>query len=545
MTARTSPEATLSARGALPKLQFAASLDEIDGDIDTFIVPVFRGDSGLELAGGPTRVLSSEQEIELWKLLTSVGAQGNAGEITTLPGAVLSTEPSADSSQTAADAQSQTDSHSEKATASGGHPTHRNIAKILAVGLGDVEEISDEDIRQAAGSASRAAGTAATVVSSLGIFNVEAAMVGHALGAYAYTGQQTTTSAETIGTITVLGNTQDGGATAKRATSIARAVCFARDLVNAPANDLYPAKYAEIVASAAKASDLEVDILDEKELEAQGYGGIIGVGRGSENPPRLVRLTYTPHNADDNTPTVALVGKGITFDTGGVSLKPAANMWNMISDMGGSAAVVASILLASALKINAKVIATIPMAENMLSASAIRPGDILRHYDGQTTEVLNTDAEGRLILADAIARACEDKPDYLIETATLTGAQMVALGNRTPGIMGSHAFRDKVAMHSQAVGENGWPMPLPSELNEALKSDVADMRNISDSRWGGMSVAGHYLSRFVTEGVEWVHIDVAGPAYNDASAYGYTPKRGTGVPVRTILATLESIANGG
>jgi len=211
-------------------------------------------------------------------------------------------------------------------------------------------------------------------------------------------------------------------------------------------------------------------------------------------------------------------------------------MWDMIMDMGGSAAVIAATLAAAKLQINTQVTATIPVAENMPSATATRPGDILRHYGGLTTEVLNTDAEGRLILADAIARACEDEPDYLIETATLTGAQMVALGDRTPGIMGSAAFRDRVTVLSQEVGENGWPMPLPTELGEALKSDVADLRNISNSRFGGMSVAGHYLSNFVSEGVEWVHIDVAGPAYNTGSAYGYTPKRATGVPVRTIIA---------
>lgn len=506
----------LLSRGALPTLKFAHTLSDISDDIDTFVVPVFRGETGLELAGGPTRVLTSEQEIELWKLLTSVGAQGTTGEVTTLPGAVLSS-PDADSSPT--------------------------VHTILAIGLGDVEETTDEDIRIAAGSASRTIGKGDNVVSSLGIFNAEAALLGHALGAYQYTGQKTSKDAETIGSLTVLGGGDVDEGLVDRVTIIAGAVALARDLVNAPANELYPAAYADFAAEQANAEGLDVEVLDESELERQGFGGIIGVGKGSENPPRLVRLTYTPEGANDATPSVALVGKGITFDTGGISLKPGANMWNMISDMGGSAAVIAATLAASKLKINVKVTATVPMAENMPSGKATRPGDILRHYGGQTTEVLNTDAEGRLILADAIARACEDKPQYLIETATLTGAQMVALGERTPGIMGTPAFRDKVALHSQEVGENGWPMPLPPELNEVLNSDVADMQNISNSRWGGMSVAGHYLSRFVTEGVQWVHIDVAGPAYNTSAPHGCTPKRGTGVPVRTILATLEALAN--
>lgn len=535
MTDQASQRLELAARGLLPQLRIVEELPQVDTEIDTFVVPVFRGESGLELAGGPSPILSSDQEIELWKLLTSVGAQGTAGEMTTLPGGVL-----AAAENTSNSAGNEEDSNTENATDASAAP--QKIKKILAVGLGDVEDLSDEDIRQAAGNASRHIGTADTVVTSLSIFNAEAALLGHALGAYAYSGQKSEPK-ESIKTIIALGTDPDDQVLS-RAQATAEAVAFARDLVNAPANNLYPESYAEIIRTAAEAEGLQVEILDEKELEKQGFGGIIGVGKGSQRPPRLVRVTYSPSDANSSTPNVALVGKGVTFDTGGISLKPGAKMWDMISDMGGSAAVVASIILASKLKVNAKVIATIPIAENMPSDRATRPGDILRHYGGLTTEVLNTDAEGRLILADAIARACEDEPDYLIETATLTGAQLVALGNRTPGIMGSPAFRDQVSMVSQRIGENGWPMPLPNELGEALKSDVADLRNISDSRWGGMSVAGQYLSNFVTEGVQWVHIDVAGPAYNSEAAHGYTPKRGTGVPVRTIVGTLEELAKG-
>lgn len=511
--AQSSYEARLASRGTLPELRMVNAWSEIDGSIDTFVVPVFEGDNGLELAGGPVSVLDSQQEIELWKWLTSVGAQGTSGELTYLPGEILASEEEND------------------------QPT---ITKILAVGLGNVEDLTEEDIRQAAGNASRRIGKADTVVSCLGIFNPEAALLGHALGAYVYSGQKSQAK-ETIGTLVAL-NAEPEEAVLERVRIIAESVAFARDLVNAPANDLYPAVYAEIIRNEATAAGLDVEVLDEKQLEEQGFGGIVGVGKGSQYPPRLVRVTYTPAGSASDFPKVALVGKGITFDTGGISLKPGAKMWDMIMDMGGSAAVIAATLAAAKLQINTQVTATIPIAENMPSANATRPGDILRHYGGLTTEVLNTDAEGRLILADAIARACEDNPDYLIETATLTGAQMVALGDRTPGIMGSAQFRDRVTVLSQEVGENGWPMPLPSELGEALKSDVADLRNISESRFGGMSVAGHYLSNFVTEGVEWVHIDVAGPAYNTSSAYGYTPKRATGVPVRTIIAVLESLA---
>ncbi|MDK7134005.1 leucyl aminopeptidase [Corynebacterium sp. UMB4614] len=522
------PAQTYSAlpnRGTMPAIDLVAEVPA-DTEVDTLIVPVFQGANGLELAATGSGLLSKEQEITLWRVLTGVGATGKREELTPVPGELLATEGKAPAT------------------------------KILALGLGDIDESTDEDIRELAGVASRAAGLGSKVVSSLGLISPEAALVGHALGGYRFAGFKGASAKDAAGqdvsakddadacdspaTITVLAREADA-ALLTQAQVDAAAVALARDFVNTPANFLYPETYANTIREIAEAVGLGVEILDEKELEEKGYGGIVGVGKGSEHAPRLVRLTHEP-SADNEAPQVALVGKGVTFDTGGISLKPGANMWDMISDMGGSAAVVATMVAAARLDLPMKVIATIPLAENTPSSTATRPGDVLRHYNGLTTEVLNTDAEGRLILADAMARACEDEPDYLIETATLTGAQMVALGNRTPGVMGSIAFRDKVAELSQEIGENGWAMPLPPELGEALKSDVADLRNISASRWGGMSVAGHYLANFVTEGVEWVHIDIAGPAYNTEGAFGYTPKRGTGVPVRTILATLRHLA---
>lgn len=523
------PTQTYSAlpnRGTMPAIDLVAELPA-GAEVDTLIVPVFQGTNGLELAATGSGLLSKEQEIALWRLLTSVGATGKREELTPVPGELLATEGEAPAT------------------------------KILAVGLGDIDESTDEDIRELAGVSSRAAGLGSKVVSSLGLISPEAALVGHALGGYRFAGfkgdsaknaasqdvsakDDDAAASDSPATITVLAREADAALLAQAQVDAA-AVALARDFVNTPANFLYPETYANTIREIAEAVGLGVEILDEKELEEKGYGGIVGVGKGSEHAPRLVRLTHEP-SADNEAPQVALVGKGVTFDTGGISLKPGANMWDMISDMGGSAAVVATMVAAARLDLPMKVIATIPLAENTPSSTATRPGDVLRHYSGLTTEVLNTDAEGRLILADAMARACEDEPDYLIETATLTGAQMVALGNRTPGVMGSIAFRDKVAELSQEVGENGWAMPLPPELGEALKSDVADLRNISASRWGGMSVAGHYLANFVTEGVEWVHIDIAGPAYNTEGPFGYTPKRGTGVPVRTILATLRHLA---
>ncbi len=499
----------LAARGAMPELALRADWSGKD-PISALVVPIFQGKSGVELAGGPLGLLSSEQEIELWKLLVSVGAQGEKGELTTVPGAL-------------------TDSDATEFT----------TGKIIAVGLGDVESISEEDVREAAGEASRALRDAETIVSTLGMFGAEAALVGHALGAYSFRGMKSGQDSDTTPQrITVLAHDVEEDSL-PHAEAVVSSIAVARDLVNQPANVLFPASYAEAIKAFGEAVGLKVEILDEAELEAQGFGGIVGVGQGSTHPPRLVRVSHSPKDAKG--PKIALVGKGVTFDTGGISLKPGANMWNMISDMGGSAAVVGTMLAAAQLEVPLNITATIPLAENMPGGNAIRPGDVLRHYGGKTTEVLNTDAEGRLILADAIARACEDEPDFLIETATLTGAQLVALGDRTPGIMGSTEFRDRVAMVSQRVGENGWPMPLPLELGEALKSDVADLQNISTNRWGGMSVAGHYLSNFVADGVQWVHIDVAGPAYNTGAPHGYTPKRGTGVPLRTMLATIESL----
>ncbi|HKH52198.1 MAG TPA: leucyl aminopeptidase, partial [Mycobacterium sp.] len=339
------------------------------------------------------------------------------------------------------------------------------------------------------------------------------------------------------------GAPKTAAAAAERAAAIATAVATARDLVNTPPSHLYPDEFAKRAKALGEAAGLEVEVLDDKTLAKDGYGGVIGVGKGSSRPPRLVRLTH--RGAKRKGKKVALVGKGITFDTGGISIKPAANMHHMTSDMGGAAAVIATVVLAAKQQLPIDVIATVPMAENMPSSTAQRPGDVLTQYGGITVEVLNTDAEGRLILADAIARACEDGPDYLIETSTLTGAQTVALGARTPGVMGSDEFRDRVAKLSQAVGENAWPMPLPEELKDDLKSTVADLANVSGSRYAGMLVAGTYLREFVADGVAWAHIDIAGPAYNTGGPWGYTGKGGTGVPTRTMFAVLEDIAASG
>ena len=427
------------------------------------------------------------------------------------------------------------------------------VASVLTVGLGAARDDAwpAEVIRRASGVAARSLSGVVSVITMLSELHLQAAVEGLILGAYQmheFRSAKTAPKEPALGRITALSTATDAKREAARAAAVASAVACARDLVNTPPSHLHPDEFARRAKALGTKSGLIVEVLNEKALNEGGYGGIIGVGKGSINPPRLVRLTYQANRGAKHrkgTSKVALVGKGITFDTGGISIKPAAQMHHMTSDMAGAAAVIATMVLVADQQLPIDVIATVPMAENMPSATAQRPGDVLTQYGGTTVEVLNTDAEGRLILADAIVRACEDEPDYLIETSTLTGAQTVALGARIPGVMGSEEFRDRVAALSQREGENGWAMPLPDDLKDDLKSTVADLANVSSQRFAGMLVAGTYLREFVAQGVQWVHIDIAGPAYNTTAPWGYTPKGGTGVPVRTLFAVLADIAENG
>ncbi|NEW41754.1 leucyl aminopeptidase [Nocardia cyriacigeorgica] len=454
-------------------------------------------------------VLDAEVRAELLDQLGAVGAKGKAEELTRIP------------APAALD----------------------NVTSVLAVGLGSADKLDAEQIRRSAGVAARSLSGTELVSTTLSGLDVAAAAEGFYLGAYSFTPFRSSKSAPkaderpVVRIELLVPEPSFGIMELLRAQLVAEAVATARDFVNTPPSHLYPAEFASRAKALAEAAGLEVEVLDENALEAGGYGGIIGVGKGSSRPPRLVRLTYA-----GGPKKVALVGKGITFDTGGISIKPAANMENMTSDMAGAAAVVATALLAARLSLPITVTATVPMAENMPSATAQRPGDVLTQYGGTTVEVINTDAEGRLILADAIVRAGEDEPDYLIDVATLTGAQMVALGTRTPGVMGTEDFRDRVARISREVGENGWAMPLPAELRADLNSKIADLANVTPHRWGGMLAAGLYLKEFVPEGVQWAHVDIAGPSYNTGGPFGYIGKGGTGVPVRTLIAVLEDIA---
>ncbi|QZN87108.1 leucyl aminopeptidase [Cellulomonas sp. C5510] len=422
---------------------------------------------------------------------------------------------------------------------------------VVLTGLGAVDgPVPDvETLRRAAGAALRELTGVRTVAVALpaeDVVRVAAVAEGALLGAYAYTRYRTgdtAADAAPAAEIVLLTPRARDKAAAKavaRAEVLAAAVHGVRDLVNAAPNDLYPGAFADAAKAAVKdagARSLKVTVLDEKALAAGGYGGILGVGQGSARPPRLVKVAYTPSRP---AAKVALVGKGITFDSGGISIKPAAGMDAMKSDMAGAAAVLHTVLAAARLELPVAVTGWLCLAENMPSGTAQRPSDVLTIRGGKTVEVLNTDAEGRLVMADGLVAAVEEKPDVVLDIATLTGAQLVALGPRVSAVMGDDATRTEVVDAAGAAGEAFWPMPLPADLRAGLKSKVADIANIGD-RFGGMLTAGIFLQEFVGS-TPWAHLDIAGPAFNEKAPFGYTPAGGTGVGVRTLLALIEARA---
>jgi len=436
---------------------------------------------------------------------------------------------------------------------------------VVAVGLGPVPEeggrrgrrrasadgsYDHEGLRRAAGAATRSLPGTGTVGLALPASDpalVAAVAEGALLGAYSFDRYRAASKnghkPPVTSVVVRADSTRDRAtkAAVARAEHIVRAVHLARDWVNTAPLDLPPATFAEHAAAAAKEAGVGVEVLDEKALRKGGYGGILGVGQGSARPPRLVRLNY---KAGRGKPHLALVGKGITFDSGGLSLKPPTAMEWMKSDMGGAAAVIAAVTAIARLGLDVNVTVYAPMAENMPSGTAQRPSDVLTIYGGRTVEVLNTDAEGRLILADGLVRAGEDKPDVLLDVATLTGAQLVALGSRTAAVMANDdTLRDAVVEAARAAGEQMWPMPLPPELRSSMDSAIADIANMGD-KYGGMLVAGLFLKEFVPEGTPWAHLDIAGPAWNEKTAHDYTPKGGTGHAVRTLVRVAEDLAAG-
>jgi leucyl aminopeptidase len=426
---------------------------------------------------------------------------------------------------------------------------------IAFTGLGPVAGSSGTEVlRRAAGAATRQLAGVAKVAFALPTPDADAVTAvaeGALFGAYSYNRYRTGDSAKapvaSILIATDQGSTAAARAGIKRAKVLAAAVHGARDLINTPPLDLFPAAFATDAQKLVQDLPITATVLDERKLARGGYGGILAVGQGSSRPPRLVQLEYSPAGAKKH---VALVGKGITFDSGGLSIKPAGGMDEMKSDMSGAAAVLHAVAAVAELGLAIKVTGWLAIAENMPSGTAQRPSDVITIRGGRTVEVLNTDAEGRLVLADAIVAAGELGPDVIVDIATLTGAQMVALGNRTSAIMANDdELRDQIHRVAEAAGEQFWPMPLPSELRSSMDSRVADIANIGD-RFGGMLVAGLFLKEFVAsrgEGDEareiaWAHLDIAGPAFNTGSGHGYTTPGGTGVGVRTMVALCEDLA---
>ncbi len=416
-------------------------------------------------------------------------------------------------------------------------------AKVLVlVGIGTAA-LTAETVRRAAGTATRELAGVGSVALALPTPDAElavAATEGALFGAYSYGRYRTGDHQAPVASIEVVTpKAKDAAAGVARAEVLAAAIHATRDLVNTAPNHLYPEAFVEAAKAAAKGvKGVKLTVLDEKALAAGGYGGIVGVGQGSPRPPRLVKVAYSPARAKGH---VALVGKGITFDSGGISIKPSTAMETMKSDMAGAAAVLHTVLAAAQLGVRVAVTGWLCLAENMPSGSAQRPSDVVTIRGGKTVEVLNTDAEGRMVMADGLVAATEEKPDVVIDIATLTGAQIVALGDRVAGVMGSDEIRGEVVAAAQACGELAWPMPLPDELKAGLASKVADIANVSGDRAGGMLTAAVFLREFAGS-TPWAHVDIAGPSFNDRAEHDYTPKGGTGFGVRTLVAFVEGRA---
>ncbi|CAL9429321.1 MULTISPECIES: leucyl aminopeptidase [Streptomyces] len=493
---------------------------------DAIVIGVAKGAGGPSVAPGAEAV-DKAYDGRLAGVLETLGASGAEGEVTKLPA-----------------------------------PAGFKAPVVVAVGLGAEPEkdagFDAEALRRAAGAAARALAGAKKAAFALPLTEAADAGVvaeGVLLGAYSFdaykesakdakgakgkgNGKAPLAEAALLG-----GKPRDKAykAAVERAAAVAEELNRARDLVNTPPNDLNPEAFAAVAQAAAKEHGIKVQVLDEKALVKGGYGGILGVGAGSASGPRLVKLSYTSPKAKKS---LAFVGKGITYDSGGISLKPAGHNETMKCDMAGAAAVFAAVVAAARLGLEVNVTGWLALAENMPSGSATRPGDVLRMYSGKTVEVLNTDAEGRLVLADALWAASQEKPDAIIDVATLTGAMMLALGSRTYGIMANDdAFRSAVHEAAEESGEPAWPMPLPEHLRKGMDSPTADIANMGE-RMGGGLVAGLFLREFVGEGITWAHLDIAGPAFNEGGPFGYTPKGGTGTAVRTLVRVAERVALG-
>ncbi len=430
----------------------------------------------------------------------------------------------------------------------------RNAARaplLLVVGLDLSRRVDLERLRRGAGAGVRNATKGATVAITVPldllpdgtpvVEAVQATVEGAGLGAYAYTTYRSKApDAPSIEAVLVQARDAEPAEVQRGVTGgelVVRATNLARDLINTPPGAKRPPVLAERVREIAEGAALRVRVFDEEALAEGGFGGILGVGQGSSERPRMVELTYEPEGARSS---VVLVGKGITFDTGGISLKPTTAMNTMKSDMSGAAAIAAAMSVLAELGVAVKVTGLLALAENMPSGDAIRVSDVLVHRGGTTVEVMNTDAEGRLVLADALAYGAESGPDAMIDLATLTGAQVVALGNGIAGLMGSDdALVAEVTAAAESAGERVWHLPLPEDYAEQLRSEVADFRNIGKPGQASTLVAGLFLKEFTAD-LPWAHLDIAGPAFSEDGDGFYTAKGGTGYGVRTLLRFLRS-----
>ncbi|EWT00592.1 aminopeptidase A [Intrasporangium oryzae NRRL B-24470] len=473
---------------------------------DALVVAVVTGESGAVLAPGhglPRRTVT-----HLKSVIADLELTGKVGEVTTLAAVPEVT-----------------------------------ARLVVLTGVGALGTSPDsaalEDVRKGVGAAVRGLAKkkkAVVVVPGTGAELAAATAEGAALGAYAVS-KAGTTSTDAVGAISLVCPADAATRRAvKRAAVLGEAVAYTRDLVNLAPNLLYPETFVDSLTAKVKGTKVKLKSYDMKALRGGGFGGTVGVGQGSANEPRIAVLTYAPARPKAK---LALVGKGITFDSGGLCIKPATGMVTMKSDMAGAAAVAAAVLAIAELGLPIAVTGYLGLAENMPSSTAQRPSDVVTMRGGKTVEVLNTDAEGRMVLGDCIALASESTPDAIVDVATLTGAQVVALANTAAVMANDDDFRARIVGTADTVGEAMWPMPLPRELRPALESINADLAHKGGVE-GGMLTAGIFLGEFVGEGIPWGHIDIAGPSFNDKAPAGYWPKGGTGFAVRTLVGLAES-----
>lgn len=408
------------------------------------------------------------------------------------------------------------------------------------VGLGG--ELDTERLRQAAATGRKAVSSARKLATTLHQVDLDGALGavldGIALADYAFTRLKSDEEDRSELELELIDPPKTWKDAVARSKTLIGSVSLARDLVNTPPRDKAPQDLASSILTRAKAAGLGVEIWDVPKLEKEGMGGILGVGGGSHRPPCLLVLKHKVRRADRR---LALVGKGITFDSGGLSLKQGKMMETMKTDMAGAAAVIGAMLAIAELDLDVDVVGYAPLAENLPGGGAQRPGDVLTARNGKTIEVMNTDAEGRLVLADALALAAESEPDLIVDIATLTGACKVALGEKIAGLWtNDEETGDRVAAAAAAAGERVWPMPQPADYWSLIESDIADMQNTSSSRYGSAMAATLLLEQFVDER-PWAHLDIAGPAWATKAEH-YIPKGATGFGVRTLVQLAEGMA---